>query len=60
MKRPYGCECQLEAGDSPCIVHGLYEEDGPTDPRDAQDRPQPEDFEPLDLNDTNDFEVTPR
>lgn len=24
-KREPGCECHLEEGDSPCIVHGLYE-----------------------------------
>lgn len=25
--REPGCECHLEEGDSPCIVHGLYEAD---------------------------------
>lgn len=26
-RREPGCECLLEEGDSPCIVHGLYEAD---------------------------------
>lgn len=27
--REPGCECQWEEGDSPCVVHGLYEADEP-------------------------------
>jgi hypothetical protein len=36
-----GCECDQEEGDSACPVHGLNDDE----------------FEPLDMNDTNDFEV---
>lgn len=28
-KRERGCECHQEEGDSPCVVHGLYEADTP-------------------------------
>lgn len=28
-KREPGCECHLEEGDSPCVVHGVYEPEKP-------------------------------
>ncbi len=31
-KREAGCECHLEEGDSPCVVHGLYEAEAPAAP----------------------------
>lgn len=29
-RREPGCECHLDEGDSPCVVHGLYEAETPT------------------------------
>jgi hypothetical protein len=34
-RRPDGCTCQLEPGDSPCPVHGDEGDESPTDKRDA-------------------------
>ncbi len=41
-----GCECDQEEGDSPCPVHGMNEDDLPEEERE-------------DLNDSDDFEVSP-